>query len=52
MYATVRIKNGLAEAIDKLVKEAKDEIGLPVYRSRADFVTKACKKVLKESLED
>ena len=52
MYATVRIRDDLAEAIDKLVEEAKDELGLQMYKSRADFVTKACKKVLKESLED
>ena len=45
---TVRIASNLIKPIDDLIKNAKDEFGIPLFRSRCDVVTKAVQDFLKE----
>ena len=45
---TVRIAAELIEPIDYLIKEVKDEFGIPLFRSRCDLITKAVKEFLKK----
>lgn len=49
-WATVRIAGELMEPIEKLVKEAKDEYGIPLFRSKSDVVTRAVKEFLERNL--
>lgn len=48
MERSVKISEPLAQAIDEVVEEAKDELGAPLYRSRAQFVDQACREHLKK----
>ena len=45
------IPDELAQRIDKMVKDLKDEYNLPVYKSRSDFVRQACKLLLRREGE-
>jgi metal-responsive CopG/Arc/MetJ family transcriptional regulator len=47
-WATVRIPVELLEALDRLVKEEKDEFGMPKYRSKSEAVAEAVKQFLKK----
>ena len=47
-FSTVRIQTPLADQIDKHVEEDKNEFGRLVFSSRADFVTIACERYLKD----
>jgi Arc/MetJ-type ribon-helix-helix transcriptional regulator len=47
-WATVRIPTELLDAVEKLVKDEKDEFGLPKYHSKSDAVTEAVKQFLKK----
>jgi metal-responsive CopG/Arc/MetJ family transcriptional regulator len=38
----------LLVAVEKLVKEEKDEFGMPKYRSKSEVVTEAVKQFLKK----
>jgi hypothetical protein len=49
MTKYVNMTDDLAEVIDKTVESAKDTIGTPRWRSRADFVEEACKTLLKQT---
>jgi len=51
---TVKIPEPLALVVDKYVEKAKDEFGIPKFRSRADFVETAIRELLKKmpKLED
>lgn len=49
-WATVRIAGELMEPIDKLVKEAKDDYGIPLFHSKADVVTRAVKEFLERNM--
>lgn len=51
-FSTVRLRTELVEAIDRLVEEKKDELGLQMFKSRADFVSEASKKLLKEMAKE
>ena len=56
-WATVRIAGELIPPLDELVKNIKDEYGIPLFRSKSDAVTKAVKSLLdkylsKEKKED
>jgi len=48
---TVRIAAELIEPIDRLIKNAKDEFGMPLFRNRCDLITKAVKEFLKKYKE-
>ena len=50
-FSSVKLRDDLTDAIDKVVDEKIDELELPMFKSRADFVSKACKHFLKELLE-
>jgi hypothetical protein len=46
-YINVKIRyDPLGKEIDKAVKTIKDDLGCPIYRSRADFVETAVKLLL------
>jgi len=47
-WATVRIATELVEPLEEVVKQAKDEFGIPLFRSKADAVTKAVKEFLRK----
>ena len=49
---TVRIAAELTEPVDRLIKNAKDEFGMPLFRSRCDLITKAVKEFLKKYFEE
>lgn len=44
---SVKLQEPLAQAIDQFITEAKDELGAPLFRSRAQFVDQACREHLK-----
>ena len=43
---TVRISGELIPPLEKLVENAKDEYGIPLFRSKTDAVTQAVKEFL------
>lgn len=45
-WRTVRIAGELIEPLDELINNAKDEYGIPLFRSKADAVTQAVKEFL------
>jgi len=47
-WSTVRIPTDLLDAIESLILNLKDEFGLPIYRNKTDFVTKAAKDLLRK----
>lgn len=47
-WKTVRIAGELMEPLEELVRYAKDEYGIPLFRSKADAVTKAVKEFLQK----
>jgi len=47
-WTTVRIAAPLMAPLEDLVKNAKDEFGLPLFRSKTDAVTEAVKEFLKK----
>ena len=47
-WANVRIPVELLVAVEKLVKEEKDEFGMPKYRSKSEVVTEAVKQFLQK----
>jgi len=47
-WITVRIAAPLMAPLEDLVKNAKDEFGLPLFRSKTDAVTEAVKEFLKK----
>ena len=47
-FSTVRLQNDLVEILDEIVKVEKDELGRLRFKSRADLVTQACEKFVKE----
>jgi len=49
---TVRIATELIEPIDNLLRNAKDEFGIPLFRSRCDLITKAVKEFLKKYVKE
>lgn len=49
---TVRINGELIEPLEKLVENAKDEYGIPLFRSKSDAVTQAVKEFLDKHKED
>jgi len=51
-FSSVKLRDDLTHAIDKTVHETRDELGLSRFRSRAHFVTTACKQLLKELGKD
>jgi|GEM_PF-3242118 Arc/MetJ-type ribon-helix-helix transcriptional regulator len=50
-WATVRVPVELLKAIEKLVKEEKDEFGMPRYSSKSEVVAEAVKQFLKKHKE-
>lgn len=48
--ANVKVARELLPLADKLVKTAKNDFGMPVYRSRSDVVTKALAEFLRNHL--
>jgi len=51
-WTTVRIATPLMAPLEDLVKNAKDEFGLPLFRSKTDAVTEAVKEFLKKYSEE
>ena len=49
-WKTVRIAGELMGPLKKLVENAKDEFGVPLFRSKADVVTKAVKEFLEKHM--
>ena len=47
-WSTVRIPTDLLDAIEDSIQDLKDEFGLPLYRNKTDFVTKAVKDLLRK----
>lgn len=47
---TVRVAAELIEPIERLIENAKDEFGSPLFRSKTDFVTKAVKEFLRKQM--
>lgn len=47
-WTNVRIPTQLVVAIEKIVKEEKDEFGLPRYRSKSEFVVEAVRLRLEQ----
>jgi len=47
-WITVRIAAPLMAPLEDLVKNAKDEFGLPLFRSKTDAITEAIKEFLKK----
>jgi len=45
---TVRIATELMAPLENLVKNAKDEFGLPVFRSKSEAVTQALKEFFRK----
>jgi len=45
---TVRIAGELKGPLKKLIKELKDDYGMPIFRSETDAVTRAVKDLLKK----
>jgi hypothetical protein len=46
-YINIKIRyDPLGKEIDKAIKNLKDSLGLPIYRSRTDFVETAVKMLL------
>jgi len=45
---SVKLPPPLAEEIDKEIEKRKDEFGVALYRSRAEFVEEACRTFLRE----
>jgi len=50
-WATVRIPAELLSKIEQLIKEEKDEFGMPKYRSKSELVAEAIKEFLKKHKE-
>lgn len=50
-WATVRVPAELLVAIEKLVKDEKDEFGMPKFRSKSEIVAEAIKEFLKKHKE-
>ena len=44
----VRIRLELLPLMDELIKHAKDEAGIPLFKSRQDIATKAVREFLKQ----
>jgi hypothetical protein len=49
---TVRINGELIPPLERLVENAKDEYGIPLFRSKTDAVTQAVKEFLDKYKED
>ena len=47
-WKTVRIAGELMTPLEKLVENAKDQYGIPLFRSKADAVTQAVKEFLEK----
>ncbi|MEM2995858.1 MAG: ribbon-helix-helix domain-containing protein [Candidatus Bathyarchaeia archaeon] len=50
-WTTVRIPAELLSKIEKLVKDEKDEFGMPRFRSKSEIVAEAIKEFLKKHKE-
>lgn len=51
-WTTVRIASKLMEPLGKLVENAKDEFGVPLFRSKADAVAQAVKEFLRKHMPE
>ena len=51
-WKTVRIAVALIEPLEDLIKNARDEFGIPIFRSKSDAVTRAVKEFLKKHSEE
>ena len=49
-WATVRIAAELMGPIEKLFETAKDDFGMPCFRSKSDIVTEAVREFLRKNL--
>lgn len=45
---TVRVRTELVSELEQLIKEQKDEFGIPIFRSLSDAATEAVKDFLKK----
>ena len=51
-WKTVRIAGELMEPLKELVENAKDEYGIPKFRSKSDAVTQAVKEFLDKNMPE
>ena len=51
-WSVVRIPAELLVMIEKIVREEKDQFGMPKYHSRSEVVTEAVKEFLKKHSEE
>lgn len=50
-WSTVRIPSELVSAVERAVRRLKDEFGVPLFRSRSDFITEATRHYLQKHKE-
>lgn len=50
-WSYVNIENHLMSKIDKVVEDAKDDLGLKKYEDRRDFITEAIRDLLNKESE-
>jgi len=47
-WTTVRIKVEVIPPLEEMIKNARDEFGMPLFKNKSDAVTKALKDFLKK----